>query len=588
LSKSKKKPDPLDISSAEEFVEALRNLGSVKKVGAAMRPDSPMAGFGQARKWYLEAVNQNLMAPIRVGTKSKEDLIDPVPTPGKLHAIETHSRPLPEPGQVKRYLLTCAQNATGVHEAFFMNLEALATFYDAEIHVSRFVYNTKSMSGLSDKKAFIAGVASVESTEQQMWWDPMVSPYFSDDRLELAPGLVWCGEMNTLPTAVRPLSGLEVYTGRASGVFPHPKIEMKTVPSSKYEPTKFNYTTGTVTKRNYIQRKAGLKAEFHHTFGALLVEVDSDGDWFCRQVIADSEGVIHDLDVKVEDQKVTTGNHVEAITWGDIHVDSMCKWANTLAFGDGGVLDYLRAQTQFVHDVLDFRQASSHHERHRPHVRFKRWLMGNTDVSGELDRCASWLAYTAAREWCETVVVHSNHHDHLGRWLEEVDARYDPKNLEFWSRMQVKVAESFRNGAVFPNYFHLALEELGYSDLLFESGCRFLDRDESFIVLPEKSGGIECGQHGHAGPNGSRGTPLGLSRIGHRMNIADKHTGEIWDGLYVAGTLSDLTPDWTEGASSWSHTNTVVYPNGKRAQITFWNGKPWAERHGWTHKELKQ
>jgi hypothetical protein len=72
------------------------------------------------------------------------------------------------------------------------------------------------------------------------------------------------------------------------------------------------------------------------------------------------------------------------------------------------------------------------------------------------------------------------------------------------------------------------------------------------------------------------------------MNIADKHTGEIWDGLYVAGTLSDLTPDWTEGASSWSHTNTVVYPNGKRAQITFWNGKPWAERHGWTHKELKQ
>lgn len=584
MSKSKK-AKPIVIETPEEFVEALRKYGSVKKVGKAMNPDSPMAGYTQARKFYLEAVRQNLMAPLRVGTKSNEDKLDPAPAVGKVHAIETEVREIPEAGKVKRYLLTCAQNATTAHHGFMANLEALAKFYEAEIHVSRFVYNVKSISGLSDKKSFINGIASVESTEEQMWWDDVFTPYFSDDRIQLAPGLVWCGEMNTLPTATRPLSGLEVYTGRASGVFPHPKIEMRTVPSSKYEPTKFNYTTGCATLRNYIQRKAGLKAEFHHTYGALLVEVDSDGDWFCRQVIADSDGSIQDLDVVVEYGNVKKGCPVEAITWGDIHVDSICKWANDLAFGEGGVLDYLCPRTQFVHDVLDFRQAASHHERNRPHVRFKRWLLGNTDVAGELERCGAWLTYTAARKWCETVVVHSNHHDHLGRWLEEVDARYDPKNFEFWSRMQVKVASSIREGAVFPNYFQLALEELGHSDLLDEGNVTFLERDESFVVLPEKSGGIECGQHGHAGPNGSRGTPLGFSRIGHRMNIADKHTGEIWDGLYVAGTLSELTPDWTEGASSWSHTNTVVYPNGKRAQITFWNGKPWAERHGWKHKE---
>jgi hypothetical protein len=62
---------------------------------------------------------------------------------------------------------------------------------------------------------------------------------------------------------------------------------MKSVASVKSDPTKFNWTTGTVTLRNYIQKKAGQKAEFHHCYGALLVEVDSTGAWGVRQLLAD-------------------------------------------------------------------------------------------------------------------------------------------------------------------------------------------------------------------------------------------------------------------------------------------------------------
>jgi hypothetical protein len=57
------------------------------------------------------------------------------------------------------------------------------------------------------------------------------------------------------------------------------------------------YTTGACTLRNYINRKAGQVATFHHVFGALYVEVAEDGKWFVRQIMADDSGAFYDLDV---------------------------------------------------------------------------------------------------------------------------------------------------------------------------------------------------------------------------------------------------------------------------------------------------
>ena len=120
-------------------------------------------------------------------------------------------------------------------------------------------------------------------------------------------------------------------------MLPHVKVAMESVPSGKFEATKFNYTTGTVTQRNYIQRKEGLKAEFHHCYGALLVEVDSDGDWFVRQLNADSEGTLHDLRLRVKDGVVTSGNVAEAIFWGDIHVARLTDMVQYLAWDNSNL-----------------------------------------------------------------------------------------------------------------------------------------------------------------------------------------------------------------------------------------------------------
>ena len=87
-----------------------------------------------------------------------------------------------------------------------------------------------------------------------------------------------------MPTASNPLSGFETYSGRNSSIFPHAKLAMHSIASLQGSGAKLIYTTGTITQRNYIQKKAGILAEFHHCYGALLVEVDHEGVWKVRQI----------------------------------------------------------------------------------------------------------------------------------------------------------------------------------------------------------------------------------------------------------------------------------------------------------------
>lgn len=567
MTKKKLPPGATRACEPKQVVKSYIKHGSLKKAHAA---DFKGVGWHRFLDVYKKAVAEGLMPPINVGAKSKDQLADPkgtieAPT-GSVHALETKTAKLPGKGKVKRYLFTSAQNNTYAFAPFLQNLIALADHYDAKLHVSRFVYLTGAIASVLDKHRAFEKMDTKGARD--LWWDPALEAFYSDSRVEVAPGLVWCGEMNILPTAERPLSGLEVYTGRKSGIFPHVKVSMESIPSAKHAPTKFNFTTGAITLRNYIQRKAGLKAEFHHTYGALLVEVDSDGDWFCRQIIADSEGIIHDLDIKVADGELTTGNRVEAITWGDIHVAEAEQWVLESAFGDGGMLDVLQPKYQFFHDVLGFR-SRSHHDLKKPHTIFRRHVLKQTDVREECEQTCEFMTL-AARSWCKNVVVDSNHHDHLGRWCEEQDARYDPKNVEFWIRMQDRIYKDLRKGAETPNYMRLMVEEVRpFLGKLYQ----FLERDASYVICEDRNGGIECGMHGHSGPDGARGNPRTLAKLGRKANVGHYHRAGIYDGIYHAGTCGSLAPDWTTGPSSWSHSHIVTYPNGKRSMVTMWNNK---------------
>ena len=482
---------------------------------------------------------------------------------GQIKQFERDKRPLPNEGGVKRYIVTSAQNATSVHPELWDNLLTLALHYDAEIMVSRFRYvRNAPIAKQSEKPGEAKAMVDPE------YFDPAIWRFICDKSVELAPGLVFCGELQISPTAVNPLAGMDGYTGRSSSIIPHTKQFMHSVASGKNEGTKLIYSTGTVTMRNYIEARAGQKASFHHIYGALLVEVCDDGTWFVRQLQADSEGTVHDLDLKVHDGVLTAGNSIEAVVWGDTHVAEIDPAVAMLAYGSPDcMIDTLKPRYQFQHDVFDFRAANVHNiKRGLHHAAYRDWIKGHRSVSAEIKGVMSFLKDTASRPWCETVVVNSNHDNMLQEWLRVGEYRKDPAN----ARVYLK-AETFMYDCLTAN------PDRTPPLLRYMTGgtgtATFLAEDESFIICRDANGGIECGMHGHFGPNGARGSLRSFAKMGRKCIVGHSHSAGIFEGAWQVGLSGKMDQGYNSGPSSWSHSHALVYPNGKRAMVTMYNSK---------------
>ena len=513
------------------------------------------ASWGLVKRRYNKAVEAGLMDMTPQGRKRNEHYKAPT-AKQRAKAMKTRKE------RHHSFILTSAQNNTEVHAATWKTLLGIAAYEDAKLYVSTFLYSKRGL-GQSNDKAQLK-VSGPHQPREEIWFDHNVVPYINNDRVEIAKGLVWCGELNILPTASRPLSGLEVYTGRASMVVPHVRLAMESIPTVGGSGAKLNFTTGTVTQRNYIQRKEGFKAEFHHSYGALLVEVDEDGQWWARQLNADSEGVIYDLDRRFDGDTVTTGNRVEALNLGDTHVDNLDPVVDACTFQSGGMVDTLQPKYLFVHDVLDFSRRS-HHKLKDPYAMLKQHALGKESIKAEVEDVRLWLL-TRLRKDMQIVVVDSNHDRHLDRWLMENDGRRDPVNAVFWGQLNAIKTNHIMEYGEEPSMLAALLS--GIHPLV-----TVLGGDESFVICPKHHGGIECGMHGDRGANGARGSARQFAKMGRRSNVGHSHSASIVDGCYQAGTNSKLQLDYNHGPSSWSHSDIVTYPNGKRAIITIFNGK---------------
>jgi hypothetical protein len=476
---------------------------------------------------------------------------------GTIDGTKAEKQKLPVKGEVRRYVLTSAQNNTYVHESAWRNLNALAKHYNAEIIVGTYTYNQNRFGKLSVKR----GTDKME--EKELWYDPKITDHIQDRRIQLAPGLVWCGEMNILPTAVQPLASLESYTGRNSAIFPHAKLAMRSIATMQGEGVKMNYTTGTITQRNYIQKREGMIAEFHHIYGGLLVEVNSDGNWWVRQLNEDESGTIQDLDVVSKNGKVTTGNRIESITLGDIHATQIDPDVMSIS---RNIIATLKPKHIFLHDVMEGASVN-HHESDNPHARFMTWMRGLTRLDAELEKTVgvlNWFNY----DFAKTVIVYSNHDDPwLKSWLQKYDYRKDPANSELFLKAQAYMYSELRKGKMVRdvNMLEWFLKNAGYN-----ARTKFLLSDESYLTCGKK---IENGQHGHLGPAGRWGSPLNLATMARKANTAHTHSCGIYGGLYVAGTSTNLRWNYNQGPSNWSHTHIFTYPNGKRALATIYAEK---------------
>lgn len=465
---------------------------------------------------------------------------------------------------VKRTFVTGVQDKTPLHGPFMCNLEADAAYLGAEILTIGVTYNKdwyKSVHGNDAER---------RKTMRPMAYSSYIANRVHTRRVDVADVQV-CGEVNIIPTADRPLTGLLTYGKGRTSVFASSKQELESVPRAPHLDPVTCWTTGFATPPNYVQRKSGLKASFHHVIGAVLIEEDVDGKVFIRHIHADPEtGAYQDLDRKVVNGVVSTGNRVQAINFGCVHREHLDPLVGQGTwFGPRPMQDALRPEHVFVHDVLDF-YSRNHHNRADPwHLALM--LREGRTVAQEIRTVGNFLS--AIRRKGTTVhVVESNHDQALGRWVREADWRTDPLNAPIQLELAMTQAKAIAEGRDI-SLFEVATRNLAEGAL---DGVNFLREDQSFTL-----DGVEFGWHGHNGANGARGNTQNFILVACKISKAHDHRPTKRQGVASAGTKqrTNPMPRWAKGPTSWAHADVVHYDGGRSSHVFFIGDRWRAEGH---------
>lgn len=469
-----------------------------------------MAEIDSRARQRIERIRRREALPVSAGS-------DTVSTP-----VHDHNGPV---------VVTAAQNNTAVHRDMLAVLRNYCKNRNAQLVIAPMLYN---------KNAF-----AQPSESESVWFDPAIVPYLRKDKFSVHGVTVLCGA-HVLPTAKYPLSGFEG-AATESIVVPASTVQLRTLARLKGQKLRVMYSTGAVTGYNYIQRKAGTVAELNHCFAATVI--DPDGR---MRALTYRDGVIYDCidgsTTRYTADSIGRGN-VDALILGDIHAEKMS------ADRRDAIID-LQAKMvpnyTVLHDLLDF-SSRNHHNSGSSLFIFNQ-LQNNNTVASDLTTAIDFIAQLQGA----VVVVDSNHDRALTRWLDEADYRADPVNAITFLELQLqryKMAD-LENWNPLEYWYRQAHRKV-------DPSIHFLKPDESFRVQ-----GIELGNHGDKGPNGSRGALQGFRAIGTSMVIGHSHSPGIAGAVHQVGVSGDLDMGYNVGPSSWAHAHCVIFDNGTR-QIVF-------------------
>ncbi len=449
----------------------------------------------------------------------------------------------------KRYIITSAQNATDVEAPFFAALKVAAKHLKAELVVIPLRYKNPT------------SIWSAKQADED-WWDPAVVPYLFNVRKKLNENLVLVGDVKTIPTASSPLTGFESLTGAESCILGHPKMQYRSIPVPTGRFPKILSTTGSCTKRNFTDSKAGKLGAFHHCLGAVIVELQGKR-FHLRQINADrTDGSFTDLDQHYTPDGVTKAPPALGLVMGDTHARFTCPKVDAATFGKRGIVELLDPEYLIWHDLFDGYATNPHHAGN-PFIAQAKYQARLGSVKEEIDHAVKFLQDRSKGR--KSIVVSSNHDNFLSRWIISTDWKTTPGNAAFYLETAAAMLASSKitaRGAEYADPFAYWVEKLkGAAEI------RCLGADESF-----KLADIECGLHGHRGPNGSKGTLKNLSRLGARTITGHSHTPGIEEGGYAVGTSTPLRLEYTSGPSSWLNAHVVTYASGKRAILVIVDG----------------
>lgn len=437
---------------------------------------------------------------------------------------------------VKHMLITWAQNATPVHRPFLNALRAYCKKNDAQLVVIAGRYkNPTSMWSASQRSAEV--------------WAPELAPFLQNQRKKLNANIVLAADVKTQPTAISPTTGFEGLTGGESCVLGHPKVQMRTIATPQNKTPKILTTTGAVTLPNYTDSRAGKLGEFHHTFGAVIVELGAS-TFHMRHVSAREDGAFIDLDTAYYPNGTTRkAPPYKAVVFGDAHYRFADPKVVKATFAKGGLVDTLNPETLIWHDLLDSYSVTHHHD-HNPIIQLAKYRAGLNDARREVEDTIKWLRKCSKGR--NSVVVASNHDDMLSRWIMSASWKNDPTNAEFYLETALHMARSARmeaSGAAYVDPFQFWVERR----VTKADNILCLRRGQSYMVT-----GFECGMHGDIGPSGARGTPRNLSRLGVKTFTGHGHSPAIEEGHRRVGTMTYLRLEYTRGPGSWMNTHGAI------------------------------
>lgn len=433
-----------------------------------------------------------------------------------------------------RYIITWAQNKTPVHASFFKSLQ----HFPGQLKVILGRYKNPT---------------SIWNNDEEEWWAPEIMPFVMDSRQPLCKKLVVYGDIHILPTAKRPLTGWEVFCGHASGVFGHPKHAMETVPTSTRDP-RFLLTTGACTLPNYTDSKAGKHGEAHHIIGALVIEVDSDGAFFSRQVNADKNGNFIDLDKLYTPTGVEQAPPALALALGDFHAGTEDP---KIIKATKSLVSLVKPENLILHDLLDTRSVS-HHDAGSIRKKVDKSLKNKSCLKTEVSHVANVLRIMSS--WATHVrVVRSNHDEAFEKFLETANPHtIDSINIPYYYAVWNRLLEHREAHGEFPDALAMEVKRLGVP-----ANVHFLKRNDDLVL-----GGVGYNFHGDKGSNGAKSSNMTYAKLGVKTVTGHAHSPGIWDGNFRVGITGSLYQGYNDLPSAWAPAHVLHYGNNKRTVIT--------------------
>lgn len=455
-------------------------------------------------------------------------------------------------GGVTTLIISSAQNMTPIHAGFVKAMETHANHVNAaDIIICPYRYKNPTSRYYK--------VAEGQDNDD-VWHIP--EAYLLNERKRLNKNLTLYADWKIQATSGNPLGRKDAVSGSQSGIFPHPRLQLKTIATPQSEFAKILTTTGTCTQMNYTDTDLGLLAEFHHTLGACLVEIRGK-KFHIRQINAEkTNGDYIDLNTFYYSDGYEPAKRYEALVLGDWHKDFTLKNVEKATFGPGGMVETLKPKKIFWHDVCDFYSVNPHHDGN--------WLIkqlkidsGRINAKKELIRAVEYVAQNTPSD-SESIIVPSNHNDFLARWLQTTDPRnMAGDNFELWCETALAVKASGRiteRGAEYVDAFtywaRKYFAENGYTNI------KVLDRGDSYRVND-----IELGFHFDKGPNGARGSRMNMRRIGVRTMGGHGHGPGIDEGATQVGTGTGALEYTLGSPSNWMNTHGSINALGKRCLL---------------------